>query len=70
MISMPSESWLNILYKHKRGGPRYPDIDFVQLTLFPCNTRSEVTRTCFIGHGVINRYIPEIHLAIILFSMQ
>ena len=47
MISMPSESWLNLLCKHK-----YPDMIIVQLTLFPCsNTWPEVIGTYFIGHG-------------------
>ena len=47
MISMPSESWLNLLCEH-----RYPDMILVQLTLFPCsNTWPEVIGTYFIDHG-------------------
>ena len=34
MISMPSESWLNRLCKH-----RYPDMILVQLTMFPWSSR-------------------------------
>ena len=49
MISMPSESWLNLLCKH-----RYPDMILVQLTIdiVPCsNTWPEVIGTYFIDHG-------------------
>ena len=52
MISMPSESWLNLLCKHRRSGPRYPDMILIQLTLFSCsNTWPEVIGTYFIDHG-------------------
>ena len=44
MISMPSESWLNLLCKH-----RYPDMILVQLTID--NTWPEVIGTYFIDHG-------------------
>ena len=49
MISMPSESWLNLLCKH-----RYPDMILVQLTIdiVPfSNTWPEVIGTYFIDHG-------------------
>ena len=66
MISMTSESWLNLNCKHG-----YPDMILVQLTIdiVPFhNTWPEVIGTYFIDHG--NQYISEIHMAIIQFSMQ
>ena len=53
MISMPSESRLNLLCKHRRSGPWYPDMDFGVIDLVSLQYTM-----------VINRYIPEIHLAI------
>ena len=49
MISMPSESWLNLLCKH-----RYPDMISVQLTIdiVPLQQyMAEVIGTYFIDHG-------------------
>ena len=50
MISMPSESWLNLLCKH-----RYPDMILVQLTIdiVPLQQYKwpEVVGTYFIDHG-------------------
>ena len=46
MISMPSESWLNLLCKH-----RYPDMILVQLTIDIVPLQPEVIGTYFIDHG-------------------
>ena len=50
MISMPSESWLNLVCKH-----RYPDMILVQLTIDIVYLQQykwpEVIGTYFIDHG-------------------
>ena len=62
MISKTSESWLNLLCKH-----RYPDMILVQLTIDIVLLQQYMALS---DRHLFYRYISEIHLAIIQFSMQ